>query len=189
MAVSLILPSGTEITTANASSFGFTFTVIAEGNLPVDEFQSAFSLPGTHTLIQVPAGQPSGTYHVKANASGVSADSGIIATYYSSSTVRVAASTNSANYKVGDTVVLSGLIFDETSPITGATVTATVSAPVSLSAQTSLGNYQLVSQQSVNSSLVDYSYSVTLTNTGPAVKEVRAVVVLVFWTQKGAFLR
>jgi uncharacterized protein (TIGR03790 family) len=72
-------------------------------------------------------------------------------------------------------VILSGLVFDETTPITGATVTATVSAPVSLSGQTSLGNYQLVGQI-VNSdtSLTDYSYSVTLTNTGGAITEVRA---------------
>ena len=173
VAVSLVLPSGTEVTAANSASLGFTFTIFAGTDLPTDVFQSALSLPGSHTLIQIPAGQPSGTYKIKANATGVSADSGIIATYYSSSAVRAAASTDSANYKAGDTVVLSGMIFDETSPVTGATVTASISAPVSLSAQASLGNYQLVSQQSVNSTLTDYSYSVTLTNSGSAITEVR----------------
>jgi hypothetical protein len=104
----------------------------------------------------------------------VTTDSGIIASYYSSSNVRTAATTNAANYKVGDTVVLSALVFDGSTPLTGATVTAAVSAPASLASQTSIGNFQLVSQQQVNSTLTDYTYTATLTNTGSAAQEVQA---------------
>lgn len=172
--VSLILPSGTEVTSANAASFGFTFTVVPDGSYAGAEIPSVFAFPGTHTSIQVSAGQVSGIYKIRANASAASADSGILATYFSSSTVGVTATTNAVNYLVGGTVVLSGLVFDGVTPITGATVTAAVSAPVSLAGQASLGNYQLVSQQVVNSTLSDFSYTVTLTNTGPALQSVLA---------------
>jgi hypothetical protein len=118
--VSLVLPSGTEVTSANAASLGFTYTVLGD-NTGMD-IESIFSLPGTQTLIQVPGGQASGVYSIKANASSVNAASGIIAAYYPSSNVRAAITTNSSAYKVGDTVVLSGLVFDSTNSITGATV-------------------------------------------------------------------
>jgi aldose 1-epimerase len=148
VAVSLILPSAT-VTSANAASLGFTFTVIPQGTVQPD-LPSMLSLPGTHTLIQVPAGQPSGTYQIGADATNVSTSAGIIATYYSSSNVRTAATTNSTNYKVGDTVVLSALVFDGMMPIAGANVNAALSTPVSLASQASIGNWQLVSQQTVN---------------------------------------
>lgn len=70
--------------------------------------------------------------------------------------------------------MLSALVFDGTTPIAGATINAAVSTPVSLAGQTSVGNYQLVNQQVVSPSLTDYSYSVTLTNTGPAAQSVVA---------------
>jgi hypothetical protein len=166
--ISLILPSGVEVTSANATAMGFTLTIIPAGTNDTVEIPSALSLPGTHTTIQIPGGQTSGTYMVKANASAATAGAAVLATYFSSSTAKAAVTTDAANYKVGDTVVLSGLVFDGATPVTGATVVAAVSSPVSLAAQTSIGNYQLVSQIAVNSNLTDYSYSVTLTNTGPA---------------------
>src|ERR1700682_5172560 len=52
--VSLILPSGLEITSSNAASLGFTYTVLGD-NTGMD-VESILSLPGTQTLIQVPAG-------------------------------------------------------------------------------------------------------------------------------------
>jgi hypothetical protein len=100
VAVSLILPSSLEVTSVNAASLGFTFTTIPEGTVADDQIQLVFSLPGTHTIISVPGGQISGLYNIKANATSVIADSGIIATYYPSSRVRTLASTNSTNYKM-----------------------------------------------------------------------------------------
>jgi hypothetical protein len=171
--VSLILPSSVEVTTANAASLGFTFTSVPNGTFSNVEIPSVLSFPGTHTLIQVPAGQPSGTYQIKANASNANSSSGLLATYFSSSTVGVTATTDAANYKVGNTVIISGLVFDGATPVTSATVTAAVSAPTPLAGSTTVGNIQLVSQQAINSSLTDYSYSATVTNTGAAVQSVR----------------
>jgi hypothetical protein len=174
VSVSVVLPSNIEVTNANASSFGYTFTIVPSGTLPAIEIPSVFSLPGTHTVIQVPPGQASGVYNIKANASAASTDSAILATYFSSSSVGVATVTNSSNYKVGDTVVLSSLVFDGAAPVSGANITAAITAPVSLAGQTSLGNYQLVSQSAINANLTDYSYSATLANTGGAVRQVFA---------------
>jgi hypothetical protein len=173
--VSLILPSGVEVTSTN--SLGFTFTTLPDSTTV--EIESIFGLPGTHTLIQVPAGQPSGAYSIKANAANVNTDSAIIVSYYPSSNVRAAVTTNSSAYKVGDTVVLSGLIFDSATPITGAIVTSGVSVPISLTSQTSVGNPQLVSQQSIGTNLTEYQYTFTLTNSGGAIQEVRAALATV----------
>ena len=131
-------------------------------------------MPGTHTVIQIPAAQLSGVYTIKANATGANADSGIVATYLSSSTVRATATTHSPNYKVGDAVILSGLVFDNATPVVGAIMTAAVSAPVSVAAQTTVGNFQLVSQQTLTPTVTDYMYSARLTNTGAAMQSVRA---------------
>jgi len=77
--VSLILPSGTEITSSNAASLGFTYTVLPDGT--GSDVDSVFALPGTQTLIQIPGGQISGTYSIKANAATVNTDSVVIASY------------------------------------------------------------------------------------------------------------
>jgi hypothetical protein len=44
--VSLIIPSGTEVTTANAASFGFTFSVVPNGTYAGAEIPSVFAVPG-----------------------------------------------------------------------------------------------------------------------------------------------
>lgn len=172
--VTLILPSGTEVNNANAASLGFGFSVTPAGSLNGSEIPSVFLIPGTHTVITIPAGQVSGVYKIKLDASAANTESGVFATYFSSSTVRTAATTSSANYRTGDTAILSALVFDGATPVTGASVNASVSAPVSLVGQTVVGNYQLVSQQAVNSNLTDFSYTATLTNSGGAVQGVQA---------------
>jgi hypothetical protein len=172
--VSILLPSSAEVTAANAPALGFTFTTAVAGTNDRVEIPSVLTLPGTHTIIQIPGGQVSGTYQIKANAGATTSDSGMLATYFSSSSAEVTAATDADNYKIGDTVILSGLVFDGTSPITGASVTAAISPRVSLAGQTSLGNYQLVSQRVVSPNLTDYTYSGTLTNNGPSAQGVMA---------------
>jgi hypothetical protein len=172
--VSLILPSSLVVTSTNAASLGFTFTVLPNGTLSEVEIPSLLSQPGTHTVIQVPGGQPSGGYQIQANASSVSATSAVAATYFSSSTVGVTVTTDAANYQSGATVIISGLVFDGATPVTGATATAAISTPVSLASQATVGNIQQVSSQAISSTLTDYSYSATLTNTGAAVQMVTA---------------
>lgn len=174
VSVSLVLPSGAEVTAAIAPAYGIAFTIVPNGAFSNVEIPSVLSLPGTHTLFQIQVALPSGSYQIKANASSANSSSGILATYFSSSTVGVTATTDAANYKVGDTVVISGLAFDGATPVTGATVTASVSTPINIAASSVLGNFQLVGQQAVNASLTDYSYSATLRNTSTAVQSVRA---------------
>ena len=110
--VSLILPSGVEVTNSNAASLGFTYTVLPDNT--GSEVPSILSLPGTHILIQIPAGQASGLYSIKADATNVNTDSGILASYYPSSNVRAGITTDSSSYVVGSTMLLSGLVFDST---------------------------------------------------------------------------
>ena len=162
------------MTISNAASLGFGFNVSAPGTLDDAEIPSVFSIPGTHTVIQIPPGQPSGVYRIKADATNATKDSAILATYFSSSTTKVAATVDSAHHKIGDSVILSGLVFDGATPITNASVTAAISSPVLVSAQTSIGNYQLAGQQIVSTDVTDYSYTATLTNTGAALQGVTA---------------
>jgi hypothetical protein len=68
------------------SGQGFTFTLMPD-NTGVD-IDSVLTSPGTHTLIQIPDSQASGTYSIKANATTVNTDSTILASYYASSTVQ-----------------------------------------------------------------------------------------------------
>ena len=113
-------------------------------------------------------------YYVKASAFYATAESGIFAIHFSSSTVKVAATTDSSNYKVGRAVVLSGLVFDDDTPTNGAVVSAAISARVSLSGRAVIRNFKLVKEHMVDPAHVEYSYSVTMTNNGPAAESVRA---------------
>jgi hypothetical protein len=79
--ISLVTPAGTEITAANAQNAGYTFyTYTADGG-EYAMISSPLTMGGTHTLIQFPPGQASGTYQIKANTSAASADTGMILTY------------------------------------------------------------------------------------------------------------
>src|SRR5438105_816822 len=55
--ITLILPGGAEVTAANASALGFQYTTINDGAVPSGLMPSPFALPGTHTVIKLPAGQ------------------------------------------------------------------------------------------------------------------------------------
>lgn len=63
LVLSLVRPDGVEITAANAASLGYSFQVSPPGELA--NLQGSFSADGYHLLIQLPAGQPSGTYVAK----------------------------------------------------------------------------------------------------------------------------
>jgi hypothetical protein len=128
-AVTLILPDQTEITAANAEAQGFRFQVIPDGTFTTGNIPSPFSSPGTHTVIKLPPSSPAGNYRVRVNTPAASTDAVAIVTYFSSSTVRSGLTASASQYRVGETVVLSGLLLDGSSPITGATVTAVVGDP------------------------------------------------------------
>jgi len=87
---------------------------------------SPLATPGTHTVIGLPPGAASGTYQVRANASAATADSVVIVSYFSASTVRAGITTDALVYRLGDTVLLSGLVFDGTAPLNHASLIARV---------------------------------------------------------------
>ncbi len=166
--VSLVTPGGVEITAANATSLGYTFTTVAAGTQDDDDIISPMTLPGTHTVIEFPTPASPGVYKIKANTTGVSSATSLMAVYFSSSQVRLGAAANAMEYKVGDTVVLSGVLRDDNIAVNGATLTASISAPLDISQQVSIGPYQLVSQQAADADDTDFTYTAQLTNSGPA---------------------
>ena len=167
--ISLITPGGTEVTAGNAASYGFTFSTYSADSS--SDSLNPLTSGGAHTLIQFSAPQISGTYQVKADASSASADTGMIVQYYSSSAVRTGAVADSPQYRLGDLVATSLLLFDGTTPVQGATVTATAVATVPLPSA-SVGNYQLVSQPTITL----YTYTAQLTNSGTSATSVSAQV-------------
>jgi Tol biopolymer transport system component len=134
-AISLVLPGGMEINATNAASLGFKYQIVADGTFTRSIFPSFLSAPGTHTVIKLPPSSMPGTYQVKVQSSPATSDYFVVASYYSSSPVKAALVTDFPQYPVGDTVVISGLLFDGKTPITGATVTAVIGDPSNLNAE------------------------------------------------------
>lgn len=132
--VSLITPEGAEINAANATDRGFGYSVVNGNQHLNDQVMPAFSTPGTHTLFLLPSSSPSGTYQVKINASQVSAENVVIATYFSSSLIRAGLVTDAPTYRVGETVMLSGLLFNGALPVTGASVSVAIGEQSTLEA-------------------------------------------------------
>ena len=173
--ISLILPGGSEITAANAASNGFSFlTYTTDGSGTSEDLWSPFSTSGTHTVIQFPAPAPAGVYAVQANAAAAQGDTAMIVMYYPSSTVSLGSVTDAGTYRQGDFVILSGLVFDGTTPIQNATVTAVAGTFLNLNG--TIGNYQLTNVTQINSTISQYTYSVQLTNAGAAANNVVASV-------------
>ena len=85
--ISLITPGGSQINAANASSLGFNFTSYTSDGSTSDA-PSLFEASGTHTVIQFPAGQASGTYQVIANTTAAADDTAMVVTYLPTSNVR-----------------------------------------------------------------------------------------------------
>jgi subtilisin-like proprotein convertase family protein len=124
--VSLVLPNGTEVGEVNPDASGFTYAVIPEGAFRDSSFPMLFTLPGKHHLFLLPETAPTGTYQVKVNASTVNSTSAVLATYISRSPIRAGLLADAHEYRTGETVVLTGLLFNGSSPVTNATITALV---------------------------------------------------------------
>lgn len=122
--ITLVQPNGTEITSGNAEAYGYKFVIA-----PEDPTRPTVA-PGTYTLIGLPSDAPAGIYNVKVNTTPVaSADSLVTATYLSSSPIRAGVIADAVVYRLGDTIVLSALVFDGSVPVTGATIVASVGDP------------------------------------------------------------
>jgi hypothetical protein len=155
---------------------GCTYNIYAEGTFSSVPL-GGLSLVGTHVVITLGPAQPAGVYQVVADATTVSNDVLVKGAYYSTSAVRAGIATPDTQYAVGEWGVLSALVFDGSTPVTGATVTARVSTPQILNAQATLGNYSLVQQTDLDSETTEYEYRVTLSNSGAALSAVTAELV------------
>lgn len=100
--MSLILPGGQELTTANAASFGYTFSPVASGSTDTVDIASPVIAPGTHVVMTFPAGQVAGTYTVKLNASATATDSAATVYYLSAGTEEMAVATDSSLYSMNN---------------------------------------------------------------------------------------
>ncbi len=173
--ISLIAPGGTEITSANASGNGFTFTTYTtDGSGDSADLLSPFLTGGTHTVIQFPVPAQTGLYSVKANAAAAQTDTAMLVFYYPSSSVSLGVITDSGTYRQGDLAILSGLVFDGQTPIQNATLTAV--AGTFLPVNGTIGNYQLVNTQQLDSTFSRYTYTVQLANSGAAANNIAATV-------------
>ena len=118
--VSLVLPDGTEVNAASASSLGYSFTASPDTSALGGYIPSPLALPGSQTWIVIPPGAPAGNYQLKLDGRQTAAAATVTASYYSSSNVRAGVFTASPVYRTGQHMVLSGLIFDGLQPIAGA---------------------------------------------------------------------
>ena len=137
--ISLFLPNGTEITAANAVANGFEYATFQNDDNTGRIMPSLFASRGAHTAFVIPASSVAGSYSIKVVAPAGPEDTVVVASYLSSSEVRAGLIASAQFYRVGDTVLLSALVFNGESPVTNATVTAVVDdsledniAPVSI---------------------------------------------------------
>jgi hypothetical protein len=172
LGISLILPNGVEVNSTNASSLGFDYAAYqVPSTSQLQEIVAARA--GAHVLITMAPSQPAGIYTVKVNAAAVTSASAVEIAYLSSSSVRAGVRPDSPSYRVGDLVILTGVLLNEVAPVIGATVTATTWTSVPLP-QASVTNYRLVSQRALDNG-TEYEYAADLVTGGAAGKGVQAV--------------
>lgn len=171
--ITLQLPSDTQVTASNAASLGFAWVVYDRSE---QDLLSVFELPGRHTFVQLPAGVGAGAYRIRANATGVAVDSSLTVTYNSSSPVTAGVMTNAPSYRIGDSVVLAGLVMNGSSAVSGATVMAEVTRVADVSTQANITNYRLISEEVIDATASRYTYAADLVFAGPATQAVTATV-------------
>jgi hypothetical protein len=83
--ISLVLPSGVEVTPTNASGLGFTVLqqVISPTDNPNSGGFTPFDAVGAHTTFILPGNSPAGIYQVKANSTNILTSTNVTATYIS----------------------------------------------------------------------------------------------------------
>jgi len=129
--VTFLTPAAVEINAGNATGLGFFYVVTPAGAFNGTIIPSQFSSPGEHTILRLPANSPAGEYKVKINTQALSASTVALASYYSSSPVRAGVATAAQLYRVGESIGISGLLFNGAAPVTGATVVARIGDPTS----------------------------------------------------------
>lgn len=172
--ISLIQPGNVEVNAANAASLGYQWSTYTPD--PSQPIVSPIQFPGYHTLIKLPPSAPAGTYGVKANASQTAIESGMVVSYFFNSKLQAGITSKAPTYRLGETAVLTALLFDDVTPVTGATATARLMAATDVSTQAQVGNIQLLSSTTPAPNTVQETYSASLVNTGPAITRATAAI-------------
>ena len=117
--VTLLLPDGTEINSANADSQGYSYNVLSQISALVEYIPGPMALSGTQTWIRLAPGARQGKYQLKIDGSQSAGSATVLASYFSSSPVGAGILTAPV-YRTGDTVILSGMVFEGSQPVVGA---------------------------------------------------------------------
>lgn len=121
---SLILPGGNEVDASTAASADITFAGV-QTNQVGQYFTSPLLPGGTQTWVRLPPSAAAGTYQVKVDMTEAADEAVILVSYLPLSAIRAGVTTSASSYRAGETVVLSALLFEGSTPLTGAVVKAT----------------------------------------------------------------
>jgi hypothetical protein len=163
--VTLITPGNASINAQNAAASGVTWAS-STWALGAFTYPNFLSIPGTHTMIGLPAGFTSGTYQIVLDGTNIAASSAAVINYLSSSGVMVAL-VSTPTVAVGSPVNFGALLADNGTPLVGATTTVTIVPQINISSQASVSGYTLVSSSAVDANTTATAYTATLTNNGP----------------------
>ncbi len=137
--VTLLVPSGVEIGSSNASSMGFGYDTLAVTTAADTTIPALLGVPGFHTLIRLPENAPPGSYTIKFDPSAANGSALVIGSYFSSSSVRAGLFTGKPPYRVGENIGFSGIVYDGAAPVTGATATLSIGDPTDASSESQRG--------------------------------------------------
>ncbi|MBS1825661.1 MAG: hypothetical protein JST93_10095 [Acidobacteria bacterium] len=172
--VSLLQPGGVEVNAANAVSLGYEWSSIVSN--PTTRPVSPLEFPGLHNLVTLPSSAPAGIYTVKLNASQLNAESSAIVTYQSGSSLQAGLAAGAPTYRIGQAATLTAMLFENVTPISGASASARLLVTTDASGQASVQNIQLVSTSPGPGGMLTEVYSASLVNSGPALTRARASV-------------
>jgi hypothetical protein len=163
--ITLVPPSGAEVTEANATGQGYTFgriTVSSESAIVL----GPAGLPGETWRFGLPESAVSGAYRVKVNATACSYTVVVNSTYLSPSRVQLAAISPTLPVNPGTEVDIAGILLDSGAPLTGGTVKAKIWAVYDVTPQVSFTNIRQVAARSIDSETTEVEYALDATNSG-----------------------
>jgi hypothetical protein len=131
--VTLLTPSGVEITEGNAESQGYVLTAF-QGLENSGYIMGPAAIPGFHTFIELPPGAQPGDYRLKVTPAALSKPATVRTFYNSSSNIRVALAPGAQTVTSGSGIAFSAIVFEGDAPVVGATVTLRVQSLDNLAA-------------------------------------------------------
>ena len=172
--VSVTTPSGVSVTSQNAASLGIQWTTLTVPNSS-DPVSSILTIPGYHTIIQLPPGSPTGQYQIKGDGTSAAGPAAMLVSYSSSSSVVAGLSASPDSPSIGNPITLSAVLLDGANPIVGATGTVQLIPSVDVTSQVSVTSVLLSTTvvDSLNSSDI---YAINLQNSGPGLTSLLATL-------------